>query len=145
MKFFLILELDHNERVKTKKDWMRGKVVILVVTHDLGVGLNKFGVGCVIHWSLPLTMEQYYRDIGRAGRFGGKALSRIYLGVEDWMNAQYLMMGKSSHLFSSFENVLQFCIADAYVVLFLFMNILNITLKTNRDKSRWCRYLNFQC
>ncbi|XP_057337824.1 ATP-dependent DNA helicase Q5-like [Microplitis mediator] len=106
-------KLDHNERVKTKKDWMRGKVVMLAVTHGLGVGLNKFGVGCVIHWSLPLTMEQYYRDVGRAGRFGGKALSRIYLGVEDWMNAQYLMMGKSSHLFSSFENVLQFCVADA--------------------------------
>lgn len=100
------------DQTKSKEMWKRREAVMIAASHGSAIGLNKDNVGLVIHWSLPSTIDQYYIDIGKAGRLCGKAHCRIYFGLEDWLHAQFLMMSMSKQIFSGFENVVNFCISD---------------------------------
>ncbi|KAH0568210.1 ATP-dependent DNA helicase Q5-like isoform X1 [Cotesia glomerata] len=105
-------KMKFTDQTKSKEKWKKREVVMIAATHGSAVGLNKDNVGLVIHWSLPSTIDQYYIDIGKAGRLYGKAHCRIYFGLEDWLYAQFIMMSMSKQIFSGFEHVVNFCTSD---------------------------------
>jgi RecQ family ATP-dependent DNA helicase len=69
------LEPDHRERVQ--REFLAGKLEVVVATIAFGMGIDKPDVRTVIHTALPGSLEAYYQEIGRAGRDG--KLSRTIL------------------------------------------------------------------
>ncbi len=62
------LEPEHRERVQ--RQFLEGRLEVVVATIAFGMGIDKADVRTVIHVALPASLEAYYQEIGRAGRDG---------------------------------------------------------------------------
>lgn len=81
--------LSDEERSKNQEDFIRGKKDIMVATVAFGMGINKPDVRFVLHATLPKSVEQYYQEIGRAGRDGQKAHALLLYSPQDKMKIRY--------------------------------------------------------
>lgn len=80
--------LSYKEKEKNRLQWMENKVQIIVATNAFGMGIDKPDVKTVIHIHLPQNLENYYQEVGRAGRNGEKAFGILLTNSADIIAAK---------------------------------------------------------
>jgi ATP-dependent DNA helicase RecQ len=65
--------LSSGERGKIQDLFMKGKCNVIVATIAFGMGIDKKDIRNIVHYNVPQSVENYYQEVGRAGRDGEKA------------------------------------------------------------------------
>lgn len=83
-------KLDNDEKRAAQEAFMSERVPVMVATSGFGMGIDKPNVRYVVCCGMPLSVESYYQQIGRAGRDGKPADTIMLWDEQDLQTALFM-------------------------------------------------------
>ena len=81
--------LSRAERDEVHARFRADDLDVVTATSAFGMGIDKADVRAVLHASVPESLDNYYQQIGRAGRDGKPAVAQLFYRSEDLGLAQF--------------------------------------------------------
>lgn len=86
--------MTHEDRILIQQQFLNGQLDYICATSAFGMGINKEDIRFVIHFHMPLQMESYLQEIGRAGRDGKQSIAILLYSKGDESLALQLAEGE---------------------------------------------------
>ena len=81
----------NDERTAAQERFANDDVHVMVATNAFGMGIDKSNVRYVVNDGMPLSLEEYYQEAGRAGRDGEVAECHLLWSRGDIRTAHFLI------------------------------------------------------
>lgn len=78
-------------RQENQEKFIKDEFKIMIATNAFGMGIDKSNVRWVIHYNIPQSIENYYQEIGRAGRDGEYSECVLLFTPGDVQTQKYLI------------------------------------------------------
>ena len=83
--------LSSKERHQKQNLWLKSDRNVLISTNAFGMGIDKENVRFVIHLSPSASIENYYQEIGRAGRDGAESYAFLFWDEQELKNIDNIL------------------------------------------------------
>jgi len=105
--------LPTEEKNRTYVDFVADRVQIVVATIAFGMGIDKSNIRFVVHMTMPKTLENYYQEIGRAGRDGLESETLLLFSAQDIVQQKAFIeelpeTPYKQHAFNKLESMVRF-------------------------------------
>ncbi|KKE79319.1 ATP-dependent DNA helicase [Oceanobacillus caeni] len=79
------------DRVMIQQQFMNNQLDIVCCTSAFGMGINKGNIRLIIHYHIPLQLESFIQEVGRAGRDGKSSVSLLLFSKSDMLLPNHLI------------------------------------------------------
>lgn len=105
--------LSVKEKNTKQNHWLQSPNHVLISTNAFGMGIDKDNVRLIVHFSSPPSLENYYQEIGRAGRDGEDSYAFLFWSEQELLNFDQILTNQIpnkkefhsivSYLYSTFQ------------------------------------------
>lgn len=86
--------MEQEQRILIQQQFLNNQLDVICATSAFGMGVNKDNIRFIIHYHMPLQMESYLQEIGRAGRDGKNSIAILLYAAGDEVLAYNLAEGE---------------------------------------------------